>query len=178
MYDWTGNGVRDPCITCQVLYRLSYPGRYPRIMFCMRKNKVGILSDEEEAAYKKIEKVNNEDVEEEVHTPSILDAMFCVTPNEGPGNTKSTDEPRSDDTRSEVIKKSELVLPTFKSSVPKLLPINGNIMRILILPIDDEVAYQKWKEETHKVLQENGLLKEDKLAERRRKLIERGKLKN
>ncbi|XP_061183709.1 uncharacterized protein LOC133191947 isoform X2 [Saccostrea echinata] len=140
----------------------------------MRKNKVGILSDEEEDAYKKIEKMNNEDVEEEVHTPSLLDAMFCVTPNEVPGDTKSNDEPRSDDTGSEVIEKSELAHPTSKSSVPKLPPINGNIMRILILPIDDEAAYQEWKEKTHKALRENGLLKEDKLAERRRKLIERG----
>ncbi|XP_061184814.1 uncharacterized protein LOC133192824 [Saccostrea echinata] len=145
---------------------------------CMRKNKVGILSDEEEAAYKKIEKVNNEDVEKEVHTPSLLDAMFCVTPNEVPGDTKNTDEPRSGGTRSEVIKKSELVHLTYKSSVPKLPPINGNIMRILILPTDNEAAYQKWKaEETHKVLQEKGLLKKDKLGERR-KLNERGKLKN
>ncbi|XP_061184479.1 uncharacterized protein LOC133192495 [Saccostrea echinata] len=141
---------------------------------CMRKNKVGILSDEEEAAYKKIEKVNNEDVEEEVHTrtPTLLDVMFCVT-----SNKVHSDSNNIEDIRSEVIKKSELVHPTYKSSVPKLPPINGNIMRILILPIDDEADYQKWKDETHKVLRENGLLKEDKLAERRRKLIERGKLK-
>ncbi|XP_062584979.1 uncharacterized protein LOC134246616 [Saccostrea cucullata] len=148
---------------------------------CMRINKIGIISDEEEAAYKQIEKVNSEDVKEEVYTPTLLDAMFCVTPNEAHGDnangSSAYDCRQPDDSRSDVTQKSEMMQPTYESSVPKLPPINGNITRILILPIDNEAAYQEWKEKIHKALRENGLLKEDRLAERRRKLIERGKLK-
>ncbi|XP_062584978.1 uncharacterized protein LOC134246615 [Saccostrea cucullata] len=151
---------------------------------CMRKNKVGIISDEEEAAYKQIEKVNSEDVEEEVYIPTLLDAMFCVTPQETHGdnaNGSSTSDCRQPDNSrptSDVTQKSEMMQPTYESSIPKLPPINANITRILILPIDNEAAYQEWKEKIHKALREEGLLKEDRLAERRRKLIERGKLKN
>ncbi|XP_062594690.1 uncharacterized protein LOC134256103 [Saccostrea cucullata] len=151
---------------------------------CMRKNKVGIISDEEEAAYKQIEKVNSEDVKEEVYTPTLLDAMFSVTPNQVYCDTTNSSSPSDcrphspDNSRSDVSQESEMTQPTYVSSVPKLPPINGNITRILILPIDNEAAYQEWKEKTHRALREEGLLKENKLAERRRKLIERGKLKN
>ncbi|XP_062594686.1 uncharacterized protein LOC134256096 [Saccostrea cucullata] len=148
---------------------------------CMRKNKVGIISDDEEAAYKQIEKVNTEDVKEEVYTPTLLDAMFCVTSNQVCCDTTNSSSPYDctpDNTRSDVSQESEMMQPTYQSSVPKLPPINGNITRILILPIDNEAAYQEWKEKTHKALREEGLLKEGKLAERRRKLVERGKLKN
>ncbi|XP_062569329.1 uncharacterized protein LOC134231378 [Saccostrea cucullata] len=139
---------------------------------CLRKNnKVGILSDEEKAAYKKIEEVNKEMEQEKTDVQTLPMMMFCVTPVKVHGDTIHINDAPPD-----VIKKAELLNFTYKSSVPKLPPIPGQVKTILIQDLEDENDFLKWEEETKKVLMENGPLKKNKhklTEQRRRQLLRR-----
>ncbi|XP_062572453.1 uncharacterized protein LOC134234402 [Saccostrea cucullata] len=131
---------------------------------CLRKNnKIGILYDEEETAYKKIEKVNEEMAHEKTEIQTLPEMMFCVTPMEAHGDV--THPP-------DVTKKTVMMNINYKSSVPKLPPIPGQVKTILIQDLDDENDYLKWEEETKRVLTEHGTLKKkDKLSEQRRRQL-------
>ncbi|XP_062614302.1 uncharacterized protein LOC134276028 [Saccostrea cucullata] len=132
---------------------------------CLRKNnKIGILSDEEEAAYKKIEEVNEEMAQEKIDIQTLPEMMFCVTPMEAHGD--ATHPP-------DVTKKTVMMNINYKSSVPKLPPIPGQVKTILIQDLDDEHDYLKWEGETKRVLMEQSPLKngKDKLSEQRRRQL-------
>ncbi|XP_061188616.1 uncharacterized protein LOC133196772 [Saccostrea echinata] len=140
---------------------------------CLRNNKVGILSDEEEAAYKKIQEVNKEMAhdQEKNDIQTLPEMMFCVTPIKAHGDTSHDHD--DNDLSPDAIEKTELMNSTYKSSVPTLPPLVGQVKTILVLDLEDENAYVQWEEESERILVEKGFLKKDKnkLTEQRRKQL-------
>ncbi|XP_061162700.1 uncharacterized protein LOC133171922, partial [Saccostrea echinata] len=97
---------------------------------CLRNNKVGILSDEEEAAYKKIQEVNKEMAhdQEKNDIQTLPEMMFCVTPIKAHGDTSHDHD--DNDLSPDAIEKTELMNSTYKSSVPTLPPLVGQVKTI------------------------------------------------
>ena len=96
------------------------------IQSCLGKksNKVGVLSEEEEEAYGKIEEETKKEMEDDIiHTKPLPWLMFCTEPsitkaaNTGEGHNSAV---------TEVVQKKGGVAFSieYKSTVPKLPPIN------------------------------------------------------
>ena len=110
------------------------------IQSCLgKKNKVGVVSEDESEAYRKIEKeVRKEEEEDIIHTKPLPWLMFAAKP--GPSRS-DTDEVNSSTVTEVVEKKGGVAFSIdYKSSVPKLPPINLN--RAGVHQGED---YEKWK---------------------------------
>ncbi|XP_061174790.1 uncharacterized protein LOC133183924 [Saccostrea echinata] len=136
---------------------------------CMRKrsNKVGIMTNEEEEAYKKIEReIKNEVLEETMQKKPLPWLMFnsslleCkLHTNPGEGNERI----------SNIVKKKDGMAFSldFKSSLPaKLPPIKITSSRIV------QEDYEKWKETQDKSLME----KQEKAKIRREAVLQKRKI--
>ena len=110
------------------------------IQSCLgKKNKVGVVSEDESEAYRKIEKeVRKEEEDDIIHTKPLPWLMFAAKP--GPSRS-DTDEVNSSTVTEVVEKKGGVAFSIdYKSSVPKLPPINLN--RAGVHQGED---YEKWK---------------------------------
>ncbi|XP_078325183.1 uncharacterized protein LOC144622732 [Crassostrea virginica] len=117
------------------------------IQSCLgKKNKVGVMSEDESEAYRKIEKeVRKEEEEDIIHTKPLPWLMFAAKP--GPSRS-DTDEVNSSTVTEVVEKKGGVTFSIdYKSSVPKLPSINLN--RAGVHQGED---YENWKEEKDKLL--------------------------
>ena len=96
------------------------------IQSCLGKksNKVGVLSEEEEEAYGKIEEETKKEMEDDIiHTKPLPWLMFCTEPSITKG--ANTDEEDSSTVTEVVQKKGGVSFSIeYKSTVPKLPPIN------------------------------------------------------
>ena len=109
------------------------------IQSCLgKKNKVGVVSEDESEAYRKIEKeVRKEEEDDIILTKPLPWLMFA----EKPGSSKVSDEVNSSTVTEVVEKKGGVAFSIdYKSSVPKLPPINLN--RAGVQQGED---YEKWK---------------------------------
>ena len=110
------------------------------IQSCLgKKTKVGVVSEDESEADRKIEKeVRKEEEEDIIHTKPLPWLMFAAKP--GPSRS-DTDEVNSSTVTEVVEKKGGVAFSIdYKSSVPKLPPINLN--RAGVQQGED---YEKWK---------------------------------
>ena len=101
------------------------------IQSCLgKKNKVGVVSEDESEAYRKIEKeVRKEEEEDIIHTKPLPWLMFAAKP--GPSRS-DTDEVNSSTVTGVVEKKGGVAFSIdYKSSVPKLPPINLNRAQVI-----------------------------------------------
>ena len=96
------------------------------IQSCLGKksNKVGVLSEEEEEAYGKIEEETKKEIEDDIiHTKPLPWLMFCTEPSIV--KAANTDEGDSSTVTEVVQKKGGVSFSIeYKSTVPKLPPIN------------------------------------------------------
>ena len=94
------------------------------IQSCLGKksNKVGVLSEEEEEAYGKIEEETKKEMEDNIiHTKPLPWLMFCTEPS----ITANTGEGHGSRVTEVVQKKGGVAFSIeYKSTVPKLPPIN------------------------------------------------------
>lgn len=113
------------------------------IQSCLGKksNKVGVVSEEEEYAYRKMEEeIKKEKVDDIIQTKPLPWLMFTAKPNNP--DYKACSDAANSSTVMEVIEKKGGVAFSieYKSSVPKLPPIN--LSRALV-PLTED--YEKWK---------------------------------
>ncbi|XP_062621387.1 uncharacterized protein LOC134282968 [Saccostrea cucullata] len=119
---------------------------------CMRKrsNKVGIMTDEEEEAYKKIEReLKNEVLEDSIPNKPLPWLMFCTSLTDG--EKVHTNPAEGNDGISDVVKNKDGMAFNldFKPTLPaKLPPIKVTSSRIV------QEDYEKWKETQDKSLME------------------------
>ncbi|XP_065927275.1 uncharacterized protein [Magallana gigas] len=133
-----------------------------------RNNKVYVMSKEEEEAYSKMEEEIKKELLEgdDIQTKPSPWMMFCTEPN--------TIKPKADEipsgTVSEVVQKKGGVAfnVEYKSTVPKLPPINAKRIRVKAEGED----YEKWKNERDKLLVD----KHEKAKIRRERIIQQKKL--
>ncbi|XP_061191722.1 uncharacterized protein LOC133199942 [Saccostrea echinata] len=136
---------------------------------CMRKrsNKVGIMTDEEEEAYKKIEReLKNEVLEESIQNKPLPWLMFSSTSSE---REKAYTNLAQGDEISDVVKKKDGIAFNldFKSALPaKLPPIKITSTRLV------QEDYDKWKEARDKRLME----KLEKAKIRREAVLQKRKI--
>ena len=95
-----------------------------------KKNKVGVVSEDESEAYRKIEKeVRKEEEEDIIHTKPLPWLMFAAKP--GPSRSPDPDEINKSTVTEVVEKKGGVAFSIdYKSSVPKLPPINLGRARV------------------------------------------------
>uniref|UniRef100_K1QB95 Uncharacterized protein n=1 Tax=Magallana gigas TaxID=29159 RepID=K1QB95_MAGGI len=109
-------------------------------------------------------------MEDNIQTKPLMWMMFCTEPN--------TNKPQVDgalrSTLSEVVQKSGGVAFNieYKSSVPKLPPINAKRARLNSALTAGDEEYKKWKEERDKLLVD----KHEKAKIRRERIIQQKKL--
>ena len=100
------------------------------IQSCLgKKNKVGVVSEDESEAYRKIEEeVRKEEEEDIIHTKPLPWLMFAAKPK---SSRSDTDEVNSSTVTEVVEKKGGVAFSIdYKSSVPKLPPINPGRARV------------------------------------------------
>lgn len=106
-----------------------------------KSNKVGVVSEEEEYAYRKMEEeIKKEEVDDIIQTKPLPWLMFAAKPNNP--DYKACSDAVNSSTMTDVIEKKGGVAFSieYKSSVPKLPPIN--LSRALVPLVED---YEKWK---------------------------------
>ena len=120
---------------------LARKGLWATVITSKKSNKVGVMSEEEEYAYRKMEEeIWKEEVDDIIQTKPLPWLMFAAKPN-NPDYKAASDEANSS-TMTEVVEKKGGVAFSieYKSSVPKLPPIN--LSRALVPLVED---YEKWK---------------------------------